>query len=460
MAVDKLIYQLYDRNIEDLLPITKVQSYYDVTRYSKQGYVTLPFENFKEVFPDIQENYIKHLYYEPSAFNEILYYDLNNMLLFSTRIFIINNKFEDMTIRNKQANEKIKQIIFEFKQIYEDHNFSALHLMIPEAYQIEFINKILYKIADEHKYTLFLKFYCNVDYGTHKLTMETLKTIWKSKSESQLKDTMKELDNISSDDSLHVYRGIGDKSITTAYSFTLSHDIARFFAFRLSNSANSVGIVEGTIKKSDVIAYITNRNENEIIALPENIDRKCYTEYYSIDSFMNKEILITFTTQKEFFLYTLDQLSIKLKKSQRDDQHMLRVLLLTIIMAEYYKIKEQYLSTLYIAAMFHDIGRDNNSKDEKHGSNGYKLICQINQKLKHNSLLEKLMTYHCKPDEQALKDDCFINDDEMQLYMILKDADALDRQRFGLKHLKIKYLRLDFARELLFAAFQLIDYKM
>jgi len=81
------------------------------------------------------------------------------------------------------------------------------------------------------------------------------------------------------------------------------------------------------------------------------------------------------------------------------------------------------------AASLHDLCRSNNDEDENHGliaSEKYRLEterrCGGNKtRVKH--ILEAV-TYHCRPDNEY-------NDKNNIVYKILKDADALDRGRFG-----------------------------
>lgn len=46
------------------------------------------------------------------------------------------------------------------------------------------------------------------------------------------------------------------------------------------------------------------------------------------------------------------------------------------------------------------------------------------------------------------------------MYQILKDADALDRVRFGIRALDTRYLRLEISKSLVFFAHQLLHYKL
>ena len=46
------------------------------------------------------------------------------------------------------------------------------------------------------------------------------------------------------------------------------------------------------------------------------------------------------------------------------------------------------------------------------------------------------------------------------MYQILKDADALDRVRFGIRALDTSYLRVETSQSLVFFAHQLLSYKL
>ena len=70
--------------------------------------------------------------------------------------------------------------------------------------------------------------------------------------------------------------------------------------------------------------------------------------------------------------------------------------------------------------------------------------------------MKSFQSSHCI-DDNKLK---FKNKNQKLCLDILKDADALDRQRFGLKDLDSKYLRLPFSKKLSFYAFKLLNVKM
>ena len=68
---------------------------------------------------------------------------------------------------------------------------------------------------------------------------------------------------------LRVYRGVGSRDYK-GVSWTLDHGRAVWFAQRFPGSDPCV--LHGHITKADVIAYLTDRQEDEILCLPECVD--------------------------------------------------------------------------------------------------------------------------------------------------------------------------------------------
>lgn len=60
--------------------------------------------------------------------------------------------------------------------------------------------------------------------------------------------------------------------------------------------------------------------------------------------------------------------------------------------------------------------------------------------------------------KKALESDIRIKDKEkaLLLYNVLKDADALDRVRFGLRDLDVRYLRIPISKKLVLTADQCV----
>lgn len=140
--------------------------------------------------------------------------------------------------------------------------------------------------------------------------------------------------------------------------------------------------------------------------------------------------------------------------------HCARVLLFALILGKQIGLSEDEMDALGMAAVFHDSRRLNDGKDKGHGRRAaeyYKDYCsQYN--LPYDERTYYIMSYHDQDDLLGLseiKKSDSLDERAILLYEIFKDADALDRYRFGPDDIDVKYIRtkealqlLDFAREL------------
>ena len=131
------------------------------------------------------------------------------------------------------------------------------------------------------------------------------------------------------------------------------------------------------------------------------------------------------------------------------------------------KIKEKYVDyykKLMKAAIWHDIGREDDLAGTSHGVESYRIF------QKHNvpdKVIQFLIENHCVEDNEAKsvwekesKNDT--NKDLIwTLFCILKDADALDRCRFGNlseDNLDVNYLRFEVSKSLVAVAYTIQKY--
>ena len=134
--------------------------------------------------------------------------------------------------------------------------------------------------------------------------------------------------------------------------------------------------------------------------------------------------------------------------------HSARVLFLALAIIQSGKIKLSPMerTQLLTAIVFHDIGRADDGVDDGHG----KASRQIYETRVGKSLdpaVSFLIEYHCLDDklaEEYLKSTDTIRAKKRTrlLYQILKDADALDRVRFGIYDLDVNQLRLPISHKL------------
>lgn len=126
-------------------------------------------------------------------------------------------------------------------------------------------------------------------------------------------------------------------------------------------------------------------------------------------------------------------------------KHTKNVLYLSLILAEMIGLKEIEKEMLAYSAAFHDIGRDSNGVDDKHGEKALiKLAGKALDKIldfEQIEIIKKVIQFHCLDDGAFYKEIGVSKYNVEGIFMCLKDADALDRTRFN--GLNSFYLRLD-----------------
>ena len=143
-----------------------------------------------------------------------------------------------------------------------------------------------------------------------------------------------------------------------------------------------------------------------------------------------------------------------------DKDHCARVLLFAHLLAKACSLTQQQREALSAASVFHDCCRFDDGRDVGHGqraANRYRSVCGM-LGLAYDELVYFIMAYHDRHDregEAAIRSSFpDAAENVIRLYRIFKDADALDRFRFGPHELNETYLRTKEARALIpFAKF-------
>lgn len=379
-----------------------------------------------------------------------------------------------LTIRNNEDNsisdseEKLyKSNVARMKKTFKE-GASGFYTIFDSSMAVEYFKEIIDSYDSKILFDTAIDLYTLYDYGFSSLSTDDFDKIVASRTKEHLSVLKEELSDLP--DEITVYRGEGDLSSPNGYSYTLDINVATYFAIRYSDS-NEPRLIKAKVKKEDIIWYTNDRFEEEIIAYPNKI--------------YDKEEIILFTEEdldidvenieNVFYRFkrVLNKFSLKMDTVDHNHSHLIRVLYLGLFLMirecpKNISLTDKDITTLAIALSLHDIGRDNDWEDTRHGACSYQVASKKLKKIiKENNYNDEwvsfLMEYHCKDDKDALKvlDNMNLSSEDKSkltfLFNVIKDADALDRLRFGVKgQLDVTYLRLPNSIKYSFFANQLV----
>lgn len=167
--------------------------------------------------------------------------------------------------RDYFENFQVKEIISlrekKHKEYIENSNYGSLFCMIDKPFRFTFYEELFNKIPDEQKYEMFKFIYTSSEYGFESLSRGFLEKVFKYKTKTE---------KWFEEDIITVYRGEGCRSnyYKEAYSWTTDIEVAKFFATRFDNEGD---LYKGKVKQSNILDYITDRKENEVLVYPEDV---------------------------------------------------------------------------------------------------------------------------------------------------------------------------------------------
>jgi len=380
------------------------------------------------------------------------------IVYFHDGLFVEINATNDDYLKNFKVKETLKFRLNLLQESINNNNYEEFFIRMDSKVRILMFKRLFNKIPDKDLYNIFLKIYSHADYGFQEIAPEHFSRIIKCKTEKQQKEIEQNLGiGLNKDGFLTVYRGMINKSTSAdkAYSWTTNIDTATFFATRFSQIGN---VCTGNVNIKDVVVYIGNRGEHEILALPGKVKYIKQMDFWSIEKVYNNfpEFIKAYAFEvsdikKEYFL---------VPDSIHGILHTKRVLLLSYIIGLYENLNSQDLKVVLTAAKYHDIGRTNDNYDETHGILSFNKMIQlklVNKDMKDIHILKFIIDNHCISDDQGIENlkNYPITDKNraIHLYYILKDADGLDRVR--LRDTDIEYLRLPISKKLPLAAQQI-----
>ncbi|WP_129738738.1 HD domain-containing protein [Massilimicrobiota timonensis] len=443
MNINEIFQKANTGNINDLIPIKSIEN---------------PFEYFQISETDLLPTYEKvcELYGKDIA-DDCYYFDglIPEVVYFNKETYVIV-KLTGAILTQISKEELRKQINFLAVDIKKD-GLEKHQFFIPSEFQMSLMDYYLstHSIQD---YSSFIDMYAHNEYNFSQLSRDKLNLIFQQPHKKIGQKFIKTLP-----ETVTIYRGEGDKStpVEKALSWTLSKEVAFFFACKNSNTGSSIYTAQ--IKREAILDYLDDRNEEEILAFPEDVKILNKVDLPSVmevsDTYPQEFANVQYVFQHICEEYNEIIKGILDKTFEHGINHLYRVSILSgmiheLVREDYDDLNDTTLIHVMKAGLFHDIGRENDEEDTEHGKRSIELLDKHHIHIRKD--MRQIIEYHCKDD--SLFPEC---SSQMKiLYQILKDADALDRVRFGIRALNTRYLRLDISKSLVFFAYQLLHYKL
>lgn len=453
MTIGDILIQTNQANLDTMLPLTAVQTSADIERYYKEGYsVGMTASDFAKKYPRLP---IERIYAAHNMLASFYYCELDNPIV--PIVLSLNIYGGKRLAMNGELDEKFQQRVLDTAEKISSGNISFIRsylFSLEDSLRVSVLSKYIeLSNPGEDLYVLFLDLYRTSDFGFSSLSENGLQKVFAGKSQKQKQDTEKKLSSLP--DVVTIYRGEGSKSTPyeKSFSWTTSYKAACFFACRIPSLENS-RIITAHVSKCDIIEYFPNDEEKEVLVPPAAVKDRKVDILYGINA-LTDEIQAFFPLYQRYRsrISTLYDAYGRANDEEHNAEHTLRVLFdaLLLVQVQGIALTKKESHQLCDAILYHDIGRTNDDVDDSHGAKSNDIYYDAVPEC--NSATAFLIEYHCLDDRKALADlkASNIRDKERVwlLYTILKDADALDRVRFGMRAVDPKYFRNEMAHKLL-----------
>lgn len=212
-------------NLNQIKEVAKILLYTDI-HYIEQGFVSHPFANF------------------------------------AVQMIRENNKTELLDLTNEYDVERWRKYIS--KKIDTISSVQQFLIIMHKPYLPVFLKNIKDYLSDKDYANMLYDIWITVEYPNHDINVSTSEFIsmFKKAKKKFLMNQEEQFVFDSLPETITVYRGIQKDATTNALSWTLDKNVAKWFANRFNNNGT---VVEATINKKYVFAYINGRNEKEVV---------------------------------------------------------------------------------------------------------------------------------------------------------------------------------------------------
>lgn len=444
MNIGELMLSIKSGKLSDLYPVSKINSH-NIEAIANDGYSwPVTKEDFESKFPWIP---VEHVYIGKIMTEGSLFYDPARYMCFSLHIYGGNIIMPD----TEDGGKKFFETMYEqFLSAFHSKQYRFLIHMCPDAYRIELLGNILKTSNDEGLLELFRDQYIHSDYGFDNLPIERIVELY-AQAPPSFKEKVKS--HFGNQEKIVIYRGEGDKSTPykKAMSWTTSLKTACFFAIRYTKE--EARVIQAEIKVNDILDYIDDRGEYEVLVRPKTC------KLIEVILFKGMDYLTSFYWEETLFKEA--KKLYKKKSGEHGLSHTCRMLALEVLINEEVGFSRNERRILTKAITYHDLGRVNELEDTIHGEASAKLFKKHHPDDKDLDIIMDIVKYHCIDDEKAFEELSKSDNSEIKIKLLkwLKDIDALDRVRFGLNDVDIRYFRHKETMTFMLVAHLLLRYK-
>ncbi|MBQ8627382.1 MAG: HD domain-containing protein [Agathobacter sp.] len=439
MNLDELLLKVKDVSLSALVWQEDILAEEDKEKYNNNGYfIKYTKAEFESLFPELPVNCI--CYGPVLSGTSCLYFNRETLAVLNVPLDYSGEKGFLCALENLVDAIKDQEVEV------ANGNFVTSLLALQDSMRIEYFNMLIDNgKAVNNLYELFINMFSLGDYGFAAMSDEAFIKIVAAKTDKQKRETESVLSGMP--DIITIYRGQtkAGTPLEKAHSWTLDRNIANFFATR--RGKDKAEIITATVSKKDVVEYISDRGEKEVLVRYKDLNIVGTTELYGIETLNSLIPAVNPRYQKyKEILYTIP---FDYESEIHGRLHSARVLIHTLFLSKMKGLSVADRNVLGNAALWHDTGRKNDNYCEEHGYSGYtnyKNDC-MSASEKPDDIVSFLIKYHCRPDADGYKEiatNPVLNAQKKRvtmLYKIFKDADALDRVRLGIRDLDVNQLR-------------------
>jgi hypothetical protein len=180
-------------------------------------------------------------------------------------------------LKMTHADESIARHEKMFNDYLKAGNYESFFARVDKKILIPTFIDMYDEIPDNKKYDVFTDLYVRSEYGFQTFPIEIIKDCFNKRKLSKdwkkrMTDLKKEI-KLNTDGTVTIYRGSNMESAKAddAFSWTLSEKTAKFFADRFSKGTGRID--HKNIDPSEIIDYLHDRGESEVILFPKKFGK-------------------------------------------------------------------------------------------------------------------------------------------------------------------------------------------